>query len=172
MKLMAIRENGYLVNLKRSKNESDSLECIVELTSDEIDIIHEYPDLTFEYIYNDMCGKNCVLYEFGFDASNYDSAEETIDALCKWCSYSVTTKRIFSLKDLVHWRFNPRIEHGTDGCVCNSNKIRKLERVYLKPNEGERWLKDNTGRIMNEITKWAAHHLNIFKKKEDAKNEI
>lgn len=170
MKLIEAREQVYLMNFKRSNEDGmDPLECIVELSTDEIEIIHERPDLTFEYIYNDKNGSWCFILEYEFDASKYNSVEDTIEALYDWENYDKHRKRIFSLEDLVHWRFFPCIKLGTNGAVQNPNKVRKIERVYLEPNEGEKWLKDNSSRIMNEMIRWAAEHLEIFKRKEEEK---
>lgn len=162
--------SGYLVKFERYDESANIQKCIVELTSDEIRVIREYPDLTFEYIYNDKNGKNCYLIEFAYDASD-KSLEDVFDDFCTRGSFTHHIRIINSLMDLTCWRYQPRIEHGTNGCVVNHNKVRKLVRVYIAPDKISEWINENEWDIMREATKWSTENLEVFRKAKKAKEE-
>ena len=171
--------SGYLVKFERyddryhlswvSEQSANIQKCIVELTSDEIRIIREYPDLTFEYIYNDKNGKNCYLIEFAYDASD-KSLDDVLDDFYS-SSFTHHIRKINSLTDLTCWRYQPRIEHGTNGCVQNPNKVRKLVRAYIAPDKISEWIDENEWDIMREVTKWSTENLKVFTDAKKVKEE-
>ena len=162
--------SGYLVKFERYDESANIQKCIVELTSDEIRVIREYPDLTFEYIYNDKNGKNCYLIEFEYDASD-KSLEDVFDDFCTIGSFTHHIRIINSLTDLTWWRYQPRIEYGTNGCIQNPNKVRKLVRAYIAPDKISEWINENEWDIMREATKWSTENLEVFRKAKKAKEE-
>lgn len=170
MEYLEPHSHGYLVKFERYDESANIQKCIVELTSDEIRIIREYPDLTFEYIYNDKNGKNCYLIEFEYDASD-KSIDDVLEDFCSRGSFTHHIRNINSLTDLTCWRYQPRIEHGTNGCVVNHNKVRKLVRAYIAPDKISEWIDENEWDIMHEATKWSTENLKVFTDAKKAKEE-
>ncbi len=168
MEYIETRNYGYLVKFERYDGATNSQKCVVELTSDEIQIIRKYPDTTFEYIYNDKNGKNYYMIKFEYDASN-KSIDDILEDFCTKGSFSHSIKQINTLADLISWRFQPRIEYGTNGCVVNHNKVRNLVCAYIAPNEISDWLDENEWNIIREAIKWSTEHLEVFRK---AKKEM
>lgn len=168
MEYIETRNQGYLVKFERYDDAANIQKCVVELTSDEIQIIRKYPDITFDYIYNDKNGKNYYMIEFEYDASD-KSVDDVLEDFCSRGSFSHSIKKINTLADLISWRFQPRIEHGTNGCVVNPNKVRKLVCAYIAPNEISDWIAENEWNIIREAIKWSTEHLEVFRK---AKKEM
>ena len=162
--------SGYLVKFERYDEILNIQKCIVELTSDEIRIIREYPDLTFEYIYNDKNGKNCYIIEFDYDASD-KSLEDVFTDFCRKEGFTHHIRTINSLTDLTWWRYQPRIEYGTNGCIQNPNKVRKLVRAYIAPDKVSEWINENERDIMREVTKWSTENLKVFTDAKKTKEE-
>ena len=75
------------------------------------------------------------------------------------------------MTELTCWRYQPRIEHGTNGCVQNPNKVRKLVRAYIAPDKISEWIDENEWDIMREVTKWSTEHLKVFTDAKKAKEE-
>lgn len=172
MEYIETRDNGYLVKFERYENDTNIQTCVVELTSDEIRIIREYPETTFEYIYNDRNGKSYYMIEFEYDASN-KSIDAVLEDFCRKDSFSHLIKKINTLADLISWRYQPRIEYGKNGCVVNFNKVRKVVCAYIEPTKISDWLNENEWNIMREAINWSTEHLEVFSeaKKEKEKDE-
>ena len=163
MEYIETRDHGYLVNFIGYDSNKNIQKCIVELTSDEIQIIRKYPDITFDYIYNDKNGKNYYMIEFEYDASD-KSIDDILEDFCGRGSFSHSIKKINTLSDLISWRFQPRIEYGTNGCVVNHNKVRKLVCAYIEPNKISDWINENEWDIMREAITWSTENLEVFRK--------
>lgn len=168
MEYIETRNQGYLVKLERYENDTNIQTCVVELTSDEIQIIREYPETTFEYIYNDKNGKSYYMIEFEYDASD-KSIDDVLEDFCRKGSFSHHIKKINTLADLISWRFQPRIEHGKNGCVVDFNKVRKVVCAYIAPTKISDWINENEWNIIREAMNWSTEHLEVFRK---AKKEM
>jgi hypothetical protein len=168
MQLVETCDKGYLVKYVRTKKDdpTNSDECMVELTSDEIRITHDYPEQTFEYIYEDKNGRRLYLIKIETEINDNASIEEAIDQLNDFDKYHVGRKLICSLKDLVDWRYENNITYGTHGCVVCHNKVKSQVQVFLEPYEYDHWLKENSYTIKRAIMEWAFTHLEVFKEKE------
>lgn len=168
MKLVEPCDKGYLVKYVRTKKDdpTNSDECLVELSSDEIQIIHNNPSETFEYIYEDKNGRRLHLIKIEAEINDNASIEEAIDQLNNFDKYHVSCQPIRSLKDLVDWRYRNNITYGTHGCVICHNKVKSQIQVFLEPYEYDHWLKENSYSIMRTIIGWAIDHLEVFKEKE------
>lgn len=167
MEYIETRGQRYLVKFKKYYNDIIIQECIVELTSDEIQIIKDHPDTTFEYIYNDKNGKNCYVVEFEYDASN-KTIDEVRDDFDKEESFSNWPIMIDTLEKLLSFRFKPGIEYGMDYCCVNSNKVCNRVRVYSEPNKIDDWIDANKWSHVRSAIKWSAENLQVF---QEAKKE-
>lgn len=163
MEYIETRNNRYLMKFEKYDGNTNIQKCVVELTSDEIQIIQKYPDITFEYIYNDKNGKNYYMIKFEYDASN-KSIGNVLDDFCSKGSFSHHIKKINTLADSISWRFQPRIEYGKNGCVVNHNKVCKIVCAYIAPNEISDWLDENERDIICEAIKWSTENLEVFRK--------
>lgn len=167
MELVVIRDKNYIVKFSKIPFEVDTdkdvSSCLVELTFDEIQIIHDYPSETFKYIYEDKNGRQLYLIKIEIEIDDNASIEEAIDQLCSFDKYRVSRQLISSLKDLVDWRYANKLTYGTRGCVICHNKVKFERQVFLEPYEYDSWLKANSYSIMKEIQEWALDNLKVFK---------
>ena len=169
MKLVESCDKGYLVKYGRTKKDdpTNSEECLVELTSDEIQIVHDYPSETFEYIYEDKNGRRLYLIKIEIEIDSNTPIEEAIEQLSDFDKYHISRKLICSLKELVDWRYKNNITYGTHGCVVCHNKIKLQHQAFLEPYEYDHWLKENSYIINREIMEWGIANLEVFKEKEE-----